>query len=1414
MTFFNLKQNSLFRKIFSRSIAVFIGLIFVLGPLSLFSSLHTQNAEAAFNPQINYQGKLLDSADDAVADGTYHMRFKLYTVATGGSEVWSEDRSTAAGDRIVVTDGLFSAMLGSSTALTSVDFNQTLYLGVEIGGSAGSASWDGEMSPRKILGAVPAAFQATNAGTVDSLSSEQFLRTDATNSTSTASTFFTLSQAGAGDIASFLGQAGAAVMSILSSGNVGIGTTSPYAKLSVAGRGVFNQDVRADYFTATSTSIASTFTYASTTALTVSGTNGLTLGTLNGPLQANNGAVSATTSIGVLYGGTGLTSAPSYGNIMVGNASGGYTLTSTSTLGIASSTPITLKKSSGQIINYGSLTDTNIQSGTILKTVVEAASAGDTIILSGKTFDIGDNIITIPAYVAIRGENASSTVIQSQATIEATASGGKGVVIKPNDGTYIGHLTIQLNAASGLYQAALGWTNSNLQVGWNGTAVADHIKITGDSDGIYMRNQGSTAYTGTLRMYDSEIYTLWDTVAFFGSANNQHVIELYNTNLYAATNSSLGSGSACIASRNLSGGLLTATFRMYGGSCTVLVGAGGYSRGVDLESVISTVELYGVRIKTDATVGKDIYRTDIEFPIRSTIKLVGVDYDQDKTTGLSGANAKSQGIDNITSSSTQSLRFTQTGSVASTTDSDGLVLRNFGYAEGDDYNEYQGEAGLGSGLSVYLQNRNDSGGTTLQRASRFTTQWTDAVSGTEDADWALSLLGGGSFGERFRVTGAGNVGIGTTSPYAKLSVAGRGVFNQDVRADYFTATSTSVASTFAYASTTALTVSGTNGLTLGTLNGPLQANNGAVSATTSIGVLYGGTGLTTFGGTNTLLYTTTANALSSITTANSSIFITNGSGVPSWGTTLPAFTLGGAITGNSQSITGLNNFTVTGTTNATSTLSTGGFTIDTNKFLVQQTTGRASFGSTSPNSRLVVVGEGTATGRALTVTGSTNLDKFVILDSGKVGIGAAPTTAVSKLQLIGEVDDTITQIISSATPTAAPGNNFNRSRGTNASPIVVNNGDTIFKLVGAPHNGSAYAESSSIYSYVVGAPAGGGDPVGTNLVFSVSEGGDGLYPTLYITPAKIGVSTSTPWKELSVVGGVAIDGLTSDTNKNAVCIDATTKELVTAGNTTCVTSSKYTKHDIDDITEEAAMKVLDLKAVSYLTNSDDELRYGFIAEDALKIDPALIEVADIDFTMDGHLFRKGDPVAFDYGRYTGLLTKFVQMLDKKVTALADRVTNLEQNTHNSFSLGAMIAGLESFGVEISHTLARFKDVAAEALTIGSSEKPSGITLYDEKNGEPYCLKIKNGKIINVRGECGDDSDDGPVVVDEPPAGPPVDDVIIAVPEDVEPTKDVSSETPEITEITETPEISESVVDEDISPETEPETEPESESTGF
>ncbi|PJC49143.1 hypothetical protein CO033_03170, partial [Candidatus Nomurabacteria bacterium CG_4_9_14_0_2_um_filter_32_10] len=134
------------------TIAATILLVFVLFPSNISS--------AAINKQINYQGKLTNSSGVAVTNGTYNMEFKLYTVDTGGVAIWTETRIDA--NKVQVTSGLFSVLLGEVTALTSVDFNQTLYLGVNIGGT-GTPGWDGEMTPRKKLGAVPTAILSESA---------------------------------------------------------------------------------------------------------------------------------------------------------------------------------------------------------------------------------------------------------------------------------------------------------------------------------------------------------------------------------------------------------------------------------------------------------------------------------------------------------------------------------------------------------------------------------------------------------------------------------------------------------------------------------------------------------------------------------------------------------------------------------------------------------------------------------------------------------------------------------------------------------------------------------------------------------------------------------------------------------------------------------------------------------------------------------------------------------------------------------------------------------------------------------------------------------------------------------------------------------------------------------------------------
>lgn len=138
-------------------------LMTVLVPVMLLGA--KDSAYAANASTINFQGRLLNSSGGLVPDGNYHIEFKLYNAsAVDGGEtliqgscttnpgavadedcLWTETRST--GNLVSVSNGYFSVYLGSVTSLPNIDWSQDLYLGMNIGGSGGSASWDGEISP-------------------------------------------------------------------------------------------------------------------------------------------------------------------------------------------------------------------------------------------------------------------------------------------------------------------------------------------------------------------------------------------------------------------------------------------------------------------------------------------------------------------------------------------------------------------------------------------------------------------------------------------------------------------------------------------------------------------------------------------------------------------------------------------------------------------------------------------------------------------------------------------------------------------------------------------------------------------------------------------------------------------------------------------------------------------------------------------------------------------------------------------------------------------------------------------------------------------------------------------------------------------------------------------------------------------
>jgi hypothetical protein len=117
-------------------------------------------AASGTNRSLNYQARLLSSSGQNVSDGTYALKFSLYSQSSGGTPIWtaSGTNSVPVAINVTVTNGLFSVLLGDTDFQGQNPFNfdwynDSLYLGVTVDA-------DSEMSPRKRLSSVPYAFVA------------------------------------------------------------------------------------------------------------------------------------------------------------------------------------------------------------------------------------------------------------------------------------------------------------------------------------------------------------------------------------------------------------------------------------------------------------------------------------------------------------------------------------------------------------------------------------------------------------------------------------------------------------------------------------------------------------------------------------------------------------------------------------------------------------------------------------------------------------------------------------------------------------------------------------------------------------------------------------------------------------------------------------------------------------------------------------------------------------------------------------------------------------------------------------------------------------------------------------------------------------------------------------------------------
>lgn len=221
---------------------LFVALLFVSFLLWHILSPQPLGAITGINEQVNYQARLLTDTGAVVPDGTYNVEFKIYQDGDGcesggaspcsGTLQWTETRTGT--NRVTVKNGYFSVRLGSVTAFgSSVDWNQdTLWLSINIGGTSGTPTWDGEMTPFRRLTSVP---YALNAGKLGGLDVDKFLQIapSAVQVDSGTLDSIYLNKTGASGNILRLQKSGTDMFVMDNDGNVALGAVAPVQKFEV-----------------------------------------------------------------------------------------------------------------------------------------------------------------------------------------------------------------------------------------------------------------------------------------------------------------------------------------------------------------------------------------------------------------------------------------------------------------------------------------------------------------------------------------------------------------------------------------------------------------------------------------------------------------------------------------------------------------------------------------------------------------------------------------------------------------------------------------------------------------------------------------------------------------------------------------------------------------------------------------------------------------------------------------------------------------------------------------------------------------------------------------------------------------------------------------------------------------------------
>lgn len=306
--------------------------------------------------------------------------------------------------------------------------------------------------------------------------------------------------------------------------------------------------------------------------------------------------------------------------------------------------------------------------------------------------------------------------------------------------------------------------------------------------------------------------------------------------------------------------------------------------------------------------------------------------------------------------------------------------------------------------------------------------------------------------------------------------------------------------------------------------------------------------------------------------------------------------------------------------------------------------GNVGIGTTTPNSKLTIQHDGVSSTSSALLVQTTNSD---LLNLG-IGVSASSTndydSNIANFSLInGSLGSTnyghFIQITGSEQAKTnigllvAAGNATSSSAGISAvgytNGIVGNlagdgNG-TVGYLGRAISGASSVAGTINGYASVQG-NANAATSTGTNIgILGSASGGLNNYAGLFengnvIIANNLGIGTSTPAYDLTVVGTAGIDGLSSSgVGDTFVCINPTTKELRTGA--TCAASSRRVKENITKFENGLdVVKALETFNFKYKEGYYNERKsIGLMAEDVAKVDKRLAiygedgKPQDVDF---------------------------------------------------------------------------------------------------------------------------------------------------------------------------------------------------------